>query len=356
MKRITYISWANDLSPKQIQQIREVSVKNNSYNGITGVLLCLKGLFFQILEGDGERVDKLYEKILVDERHRDILCLKTELDVTEKMFPDWGMKTINLDEQEGIILEPIKSLLFTIAESHRILEKYTQPSVINIITQGIDPLTVAPHIVEKIIFFSDIVSFSTFSEKLPVDKVVNLVNHYLTICTEIISAHGGEVIKFIGDCVMAGFSTNQADAAISTGLEILAELKSLRELTEVNDPLHFLYTGIGLSCGNVIEGNIGSPVKMDYTLLGDAVNVASRLEALSRHLPYSMILSTEVKNYCCTPWSFINLGRHQMKGKQTLVEIFAINDSIVRKSSDASQIANFIAQALDMIAFKPQIK
>ena len=115
------------------------------------------------------------------------------------------MKTINLDAVDDVFIQPIKSLLKTVTESHRILEKYTQPTVINIINQGSNPLQILPSIKEKIIFFSDICSFSIFAENLPVKQVVLLVNKYLEICSRNIVRFGGEINKFIGDSVMASF-------------------------------------------------------------------------------------------------------------------------------------------------------
>jgi class 3 adenylate cyclase len=336
MRRLTYISKVSrPLSVEEIQQLGEVSVRNNLRDEITGVLLYLSGIFFQVFEGEEEHVELLFAKIQLDERHKDMLCLKTEYNIMGRQFPNWGMKTINLDDNTDILMQPIKSLLQTVAESYRIVERYTQPSVINILNRGLNPLLVSPRLVEKIIYFSDIVAFSAFAERLPVTEVVTLVNHYLTICTRIISAAGGEVTKFIGDCVMASFAGDQGDNAIRASLAILSELKLLRESVGPSSPLHGLYTGIGLSHGSVIEGNVGSALKMDYTLLGDAVNVAARLEALTRQLPYALALTAGVKNACNQQhWSFVSLGQHQVKGKQELIEVFSVVEAIIKKSRE----------------------
>jgi len=350
MKRFTYISKvAQEVTLSEIEQIGEISTQNNQRDDITGVLIYLNGFFFQIIEGKEQILDKLYAKILVDNRHTDILCLKTEYHITQRQFPNWGMETIILDQHNDILIQPIKTLLQTVTESHRILEKYTQPSVFRIIHNGINPLTVSPQLVERIIFFSDILAFSTFTEKLPVTEVVKLVNHYFTLCNQIITAHGGEVIKFIGDCVMASFTPQQADAAIAASLEILTALQQQREQASTDNPLRLLYSGIGLSSGEVIEGNFGSMVKMDYTLLGDAVNVASRLEALTRNLPYSLALTNEVKQHARKSWSFINLGLHHAKGKQNLIEVYSINQSIAQKPKNNTQMTQWIIQTLDEI-------
>ena len=350
MKRLTYISKiSRPLSDKEIEEIGIVSVKNNRTQDITGILLCLGGIFFQIMEGEADKINHLYKKILKDDRHTEILCLKTEDNVQTRLFPDWSMKTINLDTDTDIFIQPIKTLLKTVTDSHRILEKYTQPTIFRIINSGINPLEVAPRASEKIVLFSDIVSFSTFVEKLPVEDVVAIVNQYLTIVTDIITARSGEVTKFIGDCVMAYFSADQADNAIQASLDILAALETLRNSAPNNSPLQILYSGVGLAQGVVIEGNIGSAVKKDYTILGDAVNVAQRLEALTRKLPWPIVFSVDVKNGLKQSWEYVSLGHFYPKGKEEPIEIYSIAHSLTQTTRKGHEIAEEISHYLDEI-------
>lgn len=350
MKRLTYISkFSRPLSRQEIEEIGAVSQRNNQRENITGVLLCSQGIFFQILEGEEDIIDKLYEKILRDERHNEIICLNTEYELKEKLFPDWSMQTINLDENSDLMIKPIKALLQTLNNSYRVLEKYTQPTIAKLISRGINPLTVPLRKVEKIVLFSDIVSFSTLVEKLPCDEIVGILNMYFTICTNIITARGGEVTKFIGDCVMAYFSAEKADAAIQASLDILTELEILRNFAPADSPLTVLYNGIGLSQGEVIEGNIGSNVKMDYTILGDAVNVAQRLESLTRQESRSLILSLPVKRSAVNAWKFVSLGKCYVKGKEESIEIYSIDDRITKKLSDSVQLASRINNYLDAL-------
>ncbi|MBD2184741.1 BLUF domain-containing protein [Planktothrix sp. FACHB-1355] len=352
MKRLTYISkFARPLSSKEIEAIGKVSAPNNQAKNITGVLLCSQGIFFQILEGDEENIDRLYEKILRDRRHTDILCLNTEHDIKERLFPEWSIQTIDLDENTDLIIKPIRALLQTLNESYRILEKYTQPTVVNIISNGANPLLVPPRKVEKIILFSDIVSFSTLVEKLPCEEIVAILNQYFTICTNIIVAKGGEITKFIGDCVMAYFSGEQADAAIQASLDILTEIETVRISAPEGSPLRVLYNGIGLAQGEVIEGNIGSHVKMDYTILGDAVNIAQRLECLTRKLSRSLIFSLEVKNSTAGVWNFVKLGKSKVKGKEEAIEIYSIDDRVTKQPSSNAEMAADISNYLDKIKF-----
>lgn len=350
MKRLTYISkFSRPLSSQEIEAIGAISRKNNQKQNITGVLLCTQGIFFQIMEGEEETIDKLYEKILRDDRHIDILVLNTEHDLKERLFPDWSMQTINLDENQDFIIKPIRALLLTLNESYRILEKYTQPTIVNIISNGINPLLVTPRKVEKIVLFSDIVSFSTLVEKLPCEEIVAILNKYFTICTDPIVARGGEINKFIGDCVMAYFSAEQADEAIQASLDILSEVEKLRSSAPEGSPLRVLYNGIGLAQGEVIEGNIGSYVKMDYTIIGDAVNIAQRLESLTRKLSRSLIFSLPIKNSTSRYWDFVKLGQCKVKGKEELIEIYSIDNKITSLPSNNIQMAGEISHYLDEI-------
>lgn len=326
MKRLTYISkFSRPLSRQELEDIGNVSINNNQKTNITGVLLCSGGIFFQILEGDEDLVDLVYEKILKDDRHTDIFCLKNEQNVAERMFPNWSMKTFILDENTDFLIQPIKTLLQTLSDSQMTLAKYTQPTILKIIRSGINPLQVAPRTATKIIMFCDICAFSTLTEKLEVEQVVSLLNKFFTICTHLISARGGEVTKFIGDCIMAYFDGDRTDDALQASLDILKEMETLRSTASEESLLRVLYSSIGLARGKVIEGNIGSAIKQDYTIIGDAVNIASRLESLTRKVSRSLVFDSEVKNSTKQLWKFIDLGEFNLKGKEESLATYSID-------------------------------
>ncbi|MEY3305421.1 MAG: hypothetical protein RLZZ139_3794 [Cyanobacteriota bacterium] len=350
MKRLTYISkFARSLTTKEIENIGSVSQTNNSRDGITGVLLSCSGIFFQILEGEEDRIDSLYTRILEDDRHNQILCLKSEQNVSQRRFPDWSMEVIALDENNDILLQPIKILLQTLGESQTILASYTQSGVLQAIEKGINPLTLTPRYAEKIIFFADIISFTSITEKLEVTEVVDLLNQFFTICTKAIAARGGEVTKFIGDCVMAYFDGDRADEAMQASLDILAELEILRNQAPAHSPLRVLYIGIGLSKGTVLEGNIGSQTKKEYTVIGDAVNVASRIESLTRQLNRFLVFSASVREGLSDRWRAVRLGDFKAKGKEAIVEVYSIDDVLTFQKSDFQKLKQEIKQHLDLI-------
>jgi len=119
LKRIKYISRSSrPLTDAEVEEIREVSEKNNRQANITGVLVETGGLFFQLIEGPSESVDRLYKRISEDPRHEEILLLNTMSDVEERLYPDWAMKTVHLRKVDPRA-EGIRLLLETAVENHR---------------------------------------------------------------------------------------------------------------------------------------------------------------------------------------------------------------------------------------------
>ena len=339
MKRIMYISTTTrKLTDEEVEEIGRRSTVNNARVNVTGILLSAHEFFFQILEGEEEDVDRVLERIRRDVRHRDVLILKAEHDVTERYFGRWSMRTVRLDGTNDLILQAIRIMLENITESHRIIERSTQPAVLQFLTEGINPLAVPVRKTEQVILFGDIVAFSYLSGLFPVEEVASLVNLFLDTCSRQIVAHGGQVSKYIGDCVMAHFPPDGADQAIKACVETLRELAALRQSAGQCRLQKFLYCGFGLSKGPVIEGNIGSSVKMDYTVLGDIVNLSARLESLTREIGKAIALNQAVRDACREDWRFTRSGEFQLKGQNQAQPIYSIEDPLVDDLKTYQQI------------------
>lgn len=126
MKRIKYVSeFSRELEPADIAALEEQCIRNNQKIGVTGVLMVSGNLFFQVIEGPEDKVDKLYESILDDDRHTRILKLADERDVKERLFPDWAMKVVSLDRSRAERLEPLHALLQTIVEQKQTVTRLT---------------------------------------------------------------------------------------------------------------------------------------------------------------------------------------------------------------------------------------
>jgi hypothetical protein len=125
-KRIKYVSrFAQPLSHQQIVELAEAAGRRNAANGITGALMTSGGLFFQIIEGPPEAVDTLYAAILRDERHQDVLPLSIDDLEPQRLYPDWGMRLIDLDDGSDARLEPLRAMLNAILTQRVLTQELT---------------------------------------------------------------------------------------------------------------------------------------------------------------------------------------------------------------------------------------
>ena len=315
MKRVTYMSrFSRPLSSEDIEEIGMYSARRNAADGITGVLVTLGSVFFQIIEGDEVAIDDLYARVLRDGRHTGVICLQTEELATDRLFPEWSMNVIDLDHATGDVVAPLKLLLGRLGEAQQIIERYTQPAVSRIMAQGLNPLEVPLQKLDRVVLFTDMVSFSAISHRLPVEAVSELVGTYLEACSITISNHRGEVTKFLGDGVMAYFDVAAADAAIQSCVDIQLELERIRAEAPSRSALRLLFSGFGLALGPVIEGTLGSSVKVDYTIIGEPVNTAARVEALTRTLDAPVLMTDDVCAAANGAWTFADAGVFDLGG------------------------------------------
>src|SRR4030095_7680896 len=133
------------------------------------------------------------------------------------------------------------------------------------------------------VLFADVENFTTIAESMSASELVSLLNEYLTEMTAIILAHGGIIDKYEGDAIMAEFGvplalSNHAELAVRAGLQMQRRLCELRQIWDKRG-LPALQCRIGINTGPMIVGNMGSHQVFDYTVIGDAVNLASRLES-----------------------------------------------------------------------------
>lgn len=345
MKRIMYISTTTrKLTDEEVEAIGRKSTVNNAKVGVTGVLLSANEFFFQILEGEEEDVEGVMERIRKDPRHQGLLILKAEYEVTHRLFGNWSMNTVRLDGMSDMLMQAVRIMLENITETHRIIERYTQPAVLQFMTEGINPLTVPVKKTEQVILFGDIVAFSYLSGLFPVEEVAELVNLFLDITSKKIAKHGGQVTKYVGDCVVAHFPPDRADHAINACVETLQELQVLRQTAGQCRLQKYLYCGFGLSKGPVIEGNIGSSIKMDYTVLGDIVNLAARLESLTREIGKGIALTEAVRDACSESWNFVHTGDFNLKGQNATQPIYSVNDPAVADMKSFQEISAIVSE------------
>ncbi|WP_419787993.1 CHASE2 domain-containing protein [Pseudodesulfovibrio sp.] len=209
---------------------------------------------------------------------------------------------------------------------HGAFAHYLAPSVISQIMDNPDALSLEGQEKEITIQFSDIRSFTSLSEKLSPTQVTNLLHDYLTPMTRTITEHQGTLDKFIGDAVMA-FWNAPLDVEHHQAKALDAALAQLAKLDELNTTFLNKYgftiaIGIGVHSGSVRVGNMGSADLFDYTLIGDNVNLASRLEGLTKFYGQTLVVSQAIVDACGDEYRFRILDRVRVKGKVEPVTIY----------------------------------
>ncbi|MFH1429654.1 MAG: adenylate/guanylate cyclase domain-containing protein [Candidatus Margulisiibacteriota bacterium] len=214
-----------------------------------------------------------------------------------------------------------------------VFSRYVAPSVVNKLLEVKDSLNLAGEKKEITVFFSDIRSFTTFSESRTPEEVVSMLNEYLDAMTKVIFDFGGTLDKYVGDEIMAVWGApleqpNHAELAVKCSIE---QIKVLREMQKkwVAEGKHPLDIGIGLNTGPMVVGNIGSSVHMDYTVIGDAVNLGARLEAETRNHgtddnPCHIIISESTYDLVKDVVQTKPLGDVKVKGKNLAVKIYEV--------------------------------
>jgi adenylate cyclase len=178
------------------------------------------------------------------------------------------------------------------------------------------------------ILFSDIRSFTNLSEELGAAGVVEMLNEYFSFMEDILKGNGGVVDKYIGDAIMALFGVpaklgKDADRAVKAGLDMLAALEVLNKDRAARGQ-KAIAIGVGVSTGEVIAGNIGSPTRMNYTVIGDTVNLASRIESLTKQYGAEFLICGETMAALSEPVQARKVDLVRVKGQTAAVVLYQV--------------------------------
>ena len=182
--------------------------------------------------------------------------------------------------------------------------------------------------INAVLWFSDLRDFTGLNERMAPADLLELLNNYLQLAGDALKEHGGEILKFIGDGVMAYFPAEDAlflpmvtGNALAAARRLIADVESANEARAAGglDSLRF---GIGLHVGPVMFGNIGTQDRLDFTVIGPAVNRAARLEGLTKELGVPVLASAEFNAACTIPLK--SLGKHVLRGVPEPVEVFTL--------------------------------
>ncbi len=248
-------------------------------------------------------------------------------------FSDLIVNNINIfADGAGMIVE--NSLLFReVVEMkdriRHVFSKFVPEEIINdLIDKESDKDLMVGEKRRVAILFSDIRSFTTISETNSPEHVVGFLNRYFDTQVAIIKKHGGNIDKFIGDAIFAIFGApiSYEDNAMRAALAAREMIEALPGIsTEGMDiPGGSVHIGIGLHEGSVIVGNIGSSTKFDYTAIGDAVNLAARLEGLTKHYKREILVSEEVYKQIGSEFPLREVDFVKVKGKDIATSLYSV--------------------------------
>jgi class 3 adenylate cyclase/HAMP domain-containing protein len=233
-------------------------------------------------------------------------------------------------------------------KTRTVFQKYVPREVIDLYIRNPESMLVGKNEVLAVLF-SDIRGFTTISERMVPEQIVESLNAYFATMVDIITESGGTVDKYMGDCIMALYGApvrhdDDALRAVRTALEMLDRLPRFNAEQQKKKRPSFA-VGIGIAYGIVTVGNIGSDKKMDYTVIGDMVNLASRLEGLTKVYHEQLLFSDAVRHRVETVFPCRRVDKVAVKGKRQPVDIYTARPSLTPAEKEAWEVH---ARALEL--------
>jgi adenylate cyclase len=208
-----------------------------------------------------------------------------------------------------------------------------------VLAQADDELRLGGIETEGTVMFSDVRGFTTFSETNEPARVMEVLNRYLSEMTDAILAHGGTLVAYTGDGIMAVFGAplhqaDHADRALAAGVEMLTErLTSFNEWAQTQGIGHF-EMGVGLNSGVFIAGNVGSLRRLEYTVIGDTTNTAARLESMTKGTGHSLFMAESTRASLTRPAPPLEfVGEFPVRGREANIRVWGLAERIRRGSS-----------------------
>ncbi len=215
--------------------------------------------------------------------------------------------------------------------------RYVSDSVVEELMRDPDNIALGGQRRTLTIMFCDIRGFTAYSENKPPEEVVSRLNEYLTAMTEIILRHGGTLDKYLGDGLMAFFGApvyfyDHIQRAVQTAVEMQEAIDKLNlDWAAKDEPP--LKAGVGINSGSALVGNVGSPDRMDYTLIGEDVNLASRVEGLTKTYGSYIVISERTikmaeEEKIKLPWKLKYLGHAEVKGFTNTIGVYTVAEKL----------------------------
>ncbi len=183
---------------------------------------------------------------------------------------------------------------------------------------------------EATVMFSDLRGFTSFAETLEPEQVIAALNRYLTAMSEAILDHGGTLVAYMGDGIMAVFGAplkqeDHADRALAASRDMLERLEGFNQSLRDEDLHDGFKMGIGLNSGPVMSGNVGSERRLEYTALGDTTNTAARLEGMTKGTPHQLFLADSTRAALTRPADdLVEVGDFEVRGRKASIKLWSL--------------------------------
>jgi adenylate cyclase len=234
------------------------------------------------------------------------------------------------------------TVAFERANTRDAFARFVPESVVDQVLQDAEGVRLGGVRGEATVMFSDLRGFTSFAETLEPEQVIDALNRYLTAMSEAILDHGGTLVAYMGDGIMAVFGAplhqdDHADRALAAARDMLAKLEGfngwLRE-QELHDGFKM---GIGLNTGPVMSGNVGSERRLEYTALGDTTNTAARLEGMTKGTPYQLYVADSTREALRTPADDLaEVGEFEVRGRKAKIKLWSVVDDEARPGDGAA--------------------
>lgn len=234
---------------------------------------------------------------------------------------------IRRDDEIGFLARSFDDMVTGLEEKEQIrdvMHKVVSPEIARELLQH--GVTLGGEMRDATILFADIRGFTTLSEGMPPQELLSFLNEYFSRISRILEQEKGVIDKYIGDEVMAIFgaplpSSDHAPRAVAAAVAMLKELEHLNHEQHRPTPLRI---GIGIATGPVVAGNVGSPERLNYTVLGDTVNVASRLQGLTKEYHVSLLMNGATYEHVAAQFPCRLLGKVAVRGRQQETVLYTV--------------------------------
>ena len=226
------------------------------------------------------------------------------------------------------------TIAFERANTRQAFARFVPEAVVEEVLRSADGLRLGGVQREGTVMFSDLRGFTSFAETLQPAQVIDALNRYLTAMSEAILDHGGTLVAYMGDGIMAVFGAplqqpDHADRGLAAARDMLERLQGFNQWLRDTDMHDGFKMGIGLNSGPVMSGHVGSERRLEYTALGDTTNTAARLEGMTKGTPHQLYVADSTRAALRTPAAdLVEVGEFEVRGRKATIKLWSLAEVV----------------------------